>query len=121
MKFGFLLLILLLSLLLGFAQAGDVSCQVDLLQPKINAAVIIAEANKPAKLTVAEARLRLQKTQVADDTESAKKQNGQVQNSHKETAQATDEKETTKAAKKPSRLGGIFEILLPSKLRNPVK
>lgn len=147
MKFGFLVLILLSGLLLGigFAQAGDVSCQVDLLKPKINAAVILEEANKPAKLTVAEARLRLQKSQVTDDTEPAHKENGQVQNGqvhngqvhngqvhngqvhndHKETTQETaqtnDEKETAKAAKKPSRLGGIFDILLPSKLRNPVK
>ncbi len=132
MKFGFLLLILLSSLLLGigFAHAGDVSCQVDLLKPKINAAVIIEEANKPAKLTVAEAKLRLQKSQVADDTEQAHKKNrqaknGQAQNSqqktNQETAQTNDEKETTKAAKKTSSLGGIFKILLPSKLRNPVK
>jgi len=132
MKFGFLLLILYSSLLLGIslAQAGDVSCQVDLLKPKTNATVIIEEANKPAKLNVAEARLRLQKNQVTDATEAVQVQNGQVQNEQvqnnqqkttQKTALTNDEKETTKAAKKTSKRGGIFEILLPSKLRNPVK
>ena len=117
MKFGFLRLIILSSLLLGtgFAQAGDVSCQVDLLKPKINAAVIEEEASKPASLTVAEARLRLKQNQADDDAEQKQQQNGQ------ETAQNNDDKVATKATKKTSRLGGIFDILLPSKLRNPVK
>jgi len=94
-----------------------VSCQVDLLKPKINAAVIVEEANKPAKLTVTEARLRLQQSQVADERVAEETEQTQEQN-NKDTAPTNTEKVT---AKKTTRLGGIFDILLPSKLRNPVK
>lgn len=104
MKFG----IIVLSLLFGFAtaQANDVSCQVDMLTPKINATIIEEEADKPAEMTVAEARLRLQKK--SDEEE-------------RETAQTENENIPAEAAKKESRLGGLFDILLPSKLRNPAE
>lgn len=104
---------ILLLLLGGLAQAGDVSCQVDLLKPKMKAAVIEEEANKPATMTVAEARIRLQKSR---QTEQLAEQDDEEDN--KEPVQSED---TEVAAKKESRLGGIFDILLPSKLRNPVK
>ncbi len=117
MKSGFLLLILLTSLLLatGFARAGDVSCQVDLLKPKFNASVIAEEANKPAKLTVTETKLRLKQNLKKLDSED------QRENNNQETVQVENKKEADKSVKKSSRLGGIFDILLPSKLRNPVK
>lgn len=114
MKLSFWVLIFLSGLLLGtsFAQAGDVSCQVDLLKPKIKAAIIEEEMDKPAQLTVADARLRSQQKNQQDVAESKQQQNAQIPD---------NEENSEKSSKKPSRLGGIFEILLPSKLRNPVK
>lgn len=110
-------------LLLGssFARAGDVSCEVDSLKPKINAAMILDEASKPAEVTVAEARMRLQKSHEQKHTEQTQKQLVQQQN-QKEDEQETSQNNNDKvAAKKTSGMGGIFDILLPSKLRDSVK
>lgn len=117
MKFGFLQSAFTFSLLLGTAAAwaNDGSCQVDLLKPKFNAAVIEAESTKPAQLTVSETKLRLQQNQLQTDTQANNKQQAQ------ETVQTNDEKTQEKSTEKTSRLGGIFDILLPSQLRNPVK
>ncbi len=104
MKFGVIFLALLFGI--ASAQANDVSCQVDMLTPKINAAIIEEEADKPAKMTVAEARLRLQKNPEEEERETAQTENKNI---------------PAEAAKKESRLGGLFDILLPSKLRNPAK
>jgi ribosomal protein L12E/L44/L45/RPP1/RPP2 len=100
--------LLTLLLVLGSAQAGDVSCQVDVLKPKMNASIIKEEAEKPADLTVAEARLRLKNRQ----------QVSQQDNSMADQEQQTEKEEP---AKKESGLGSMFDILLPSKLRNPVQ
>lgn len=99
--------LLALLLVMGFAQAGDVSCQVDMLKPKMNAN-LIEENQKPGSITVAEARIRLQASQ-----EVAKNK----------TAMVEQEKQAEKEepAKKESGMGSMFNILLPSKLRNPVQ
>lgn len=96
-----------LLLVMGFAQAGDVSCEVDMLKPKMSAK-FIEEEQKPAAITVAEARIRLQARQ--DEPEE-------------ETVLVEQEKSTEEdePAKKESGLGSMFDILLPSKLRNPVQ
>lgn len=110
MKFA-VLIILLIVASLG-VHAGDVSCQSEIMKPKISAVHVMDEDQKPADLTVAEAKLRLKENnelQASDEEE-------QIQQD--ETAQVESKKVT---AKKQSRLGGIFDILLPSKLRNPVK
>ncbi len=112
MKIGIITIVLLL--LVGIAQAGDVSCQVDLLKPKMNAAVIVEEANKPATLTVAESRLRLQNRKLAETA-------GDPEQEDQEPEPQEDTEVAAKSAKKESRIGGIFDILLPAKLRNPVK
>ncbi len=113
MKVGiFTILLLLLG---GFAQAGDVSCQVDLLKPKINAVVIEEEINKPATMTVAEARLRLQNSRNTEQPDEQQEEGGE------ENDEPVQTEDTEVTAKKESRMGGIFDILLPSKLRNPVK
>ncbi len=95
---------------LGTAHASDVSCQVNVLKPKLSATTVQKEADKPAAMTVAEARLRLKK--------SAEQRN-------QETAQAEpqpEEKESTdEPVTKESGLGNMFDILLPSKLRNPAQ
>ncbi len=128
MKFGVLLFIMLSFQLFvsGFASAGDVSCQVDLLKPKINVALIQDEADKPASLTVSETKLRLQQhqanhnsstdTTIQESGEQSKDKNKQNQ----ETAQSPSDKVNNKATKKSSGSGGIFDILLPSKLRDSV-
>ncbi len=109
MKFAVFLLLLTL-IISGGAHANDVSCQSGLMKPNINPVLIMAEEDKPADLTVAEARLRLKENRtVAANEEEQEKQ---------EPVQANNEKANTK---KQSRLGGIFDILLPSKLRNPVR
>ncbi len=126
MKFGVLLFILLSFQILvsGFASAGDVSCQVDLLKPKVNAVLIQDEADKPASLTVADTKLRLQQHQSkhSNTSETAAKENDKQlkDNSNQETAQSTPDKVNNKTAKKSSGMGGIFDILLPSKLRDSV-
>ncbi|MCB1582489.1 MAG: hypothetical protein R3E90_04805 [Marinicella sp.] len=99
--------LLTLLLVMGFAQAGDVSCQVDMLKPKMNAN-FIEEDQKPATITVTEARIRLQARQ---------------ETPQKETALSEQDEQTEKEepAKKESGLGSMFDILLPSKLRNPVQ
>lgn len=112
MKVGFITLLLLL--VMGAVKAGDVSCQVDLLKPKIKAAVIIEETDKPATMAIAEGKLRLQNSRENKELEQ------QDQENH-DAALTEDSEVTEKTAKKESRLGGIFDILLPSKLRNPVK
>ncbi len=100
--------LLTLLLFMGFAQAGDVSCQVDMLKPKMNAK-FIEEDQKPGAITVAEARVRLQATQEEPKEETA----------------LVDQDEQTEneapAKKEQSGLGSMFDILLPSKLRNPVQ
>ena len=96
--------IILLHLLLGSVQASDTSCQVNVLKPKMSSALTIAEQSKPAELTIAEARIRL--NQDADEKPQ-------------ETAKVDEEKVET--AKKESGLGSMFDILLPSKLRNPAQ
>ncbi len=128
MKFVLLLLILVSCLLLGsgFAQAGDVSCQVNLLKPKLNPVIIQEEASKPAKLTVAETKIRLQKSQSQDDVQLSSKQHTQQQAQQQKeedqgTTQTNKEEVANKTAKKTSGLGGIFDILLPSNLRDSVK
>lgn len=121
MKPGFLHLSLLSSLIIsaGFAQAGDVSCQVDLLKPKFNASLIEDEAKKPAKMTVTETKHRLKQSLKKPGSENKSEQKSE--NKTQETAQVENKKVADKIVKKTSRLGGIFDILLPSKLRNPVK
>ncbi len=96
-----------LLLVMGFAQAGDVSCQVDMLKPKMNAA-LIEEDQKPASITVAEARIRLQSRK-----EETKQETVMVEQD--------EQAEKEEPAKKESGLGSMFDILLPSKLRNPVE
>lgn len=97
-------------LVLGSAQASDVSCQVNVLKPKLNTTVIKDESDKPAKITVAEARIRLMQS---------------VEERNQETAQVEtlpeDKEITDEPAKKESGLGNMFDILLPAKLRNPVQ
>lgn len=94
-------------LLLGAAQASDVSCQINILKPKMNATLIEEEQDKPAQITVAEARMRLQASN--DDAEE------------RDSSQSDDEELTTETAEKDSGLGSMFDILLPAKLRNPVQ
>ena len=96
-------------LLTGITQASVVSCQVDVLKPKMNAAALEENARQPAQLTVAEARLRLKK----DDEDEQDKQ--------QETAQNDNDELPAETAKKESGLGNMFDILIPSKLRNPVR
>ncbi len=105
-----LLFILLIVASFG-SNANDVSCQSEIMKPKLSASLILEEDQKPAELTVAEAKLRLKKIENTAETE-------EEQSEQDDTAQANTEKAT---AKKQSRLGGIFDILLPSKLRNPVR
>lgn len=107
------LVVLLISLTVFSigAHANDVSCQSEIMKPKLSASLLIEEDQKPAKLTVAEAKLRLK---AIDDSEEAEEE----QTQQDESAQVGSEKAVTK---KQSRLGGIFDILLPSKLRNPVR
>lgn len=115
----FLLILITIVTASGTAFAGDDSCQVNLLKPKINPSVIAEEDSQPAKLTVAEARLRLQQTrQDQQRTEEESQDTAQVDNAQVDGEEAPAEAEENK---KSSRLGGIFDILLPSKLRNPVK
>lgn len=101
--------LLALLLVMGFAQAGDVSCQVDVLKPKMNP-IIKDEAEKPADLTVAEARVRLKNRQKANQQETVLAKQEQKQQTEKD-----------EPAEKESGLGSMFDILLPSKLRNPVQ
>lgn len=123
MKFGLMVLALLSILLLGssLAQAGDEPCEVNLLQPKIKAAIISDEHHPSSQLTVAEVKSRLQQNQQKITTDSNSAENKQ------QVTQITDEekpdvtKDDDKPVKQPSRLGGIFDILLPATLRNPVK
>ena len=96
--------IIFLHLLLSSAQASDVSCQVNVLKPKMSAVMTVDEKSKPAEFTIAEARIRLKK----DSDEKPQ-----------ETAKVDEEKVET--AKKESGLGSMFDILLPSKLRNPAQ
>jgi hypothetical protein len=102
--------VILISLLLlaGLSHASDVSCQVDVLKPKMNATALQEEVSKPGEITVAEARLRLSK----EDKEEQQEQ---------ETAQTDNEELPAETAKKESGLGNMFDILIPAKLRNPVR
>ncbi len=97
-------------MVMGSAYASDVSCQVNILKPKLSAAVIQQEADKPAKLTVAEARLRLKKS--AEE---------RVQQTAQTEEQTEDKELPDEPVKRESGLGSMFDILLPSKLRNPVQ
>ncbi len=112
MKFGFILLFLatLSCISIGAAKAGDVSCQTDILKPKMQASMVLEEHDKPAKLTVAETQIRLRNHHKNSTQEAAQ-----------ETAQNNEQEAATESAKKSSPLGGLFDILLPSKLRNPAK
>jgi len=97
-------------LFLGTAHANDVSCQVNVLKPKLSATSIKAESDKPAKITVTEARLRL-----SQSTEKNKQETVQ-------TDSQTEEKDINdEPVEKESGLGNMFDILLPAKLRNPVQ
>ncbi|TDR20537.1 hypothetical protein [Marinicella litoralis] len=95
---------------LSSAQASDVSCQVNVLKPKLSATVIQQESEKPANITVAEARLRLKHS---------------AEQRVQETAQTEPAEEETELSEEPaekeSGLGSMFDILIPSKLRNPVQ
>lgn len=88
--------------------ANDVSCQSDLMKPKLNATMTLNESEKPAQLTVSDTQTRLKESRTKNTAESEKEN----------TISASEEKPT---AKKESSLGDIFDILLPAKLRNPVK
>jgi len=120
MKVGITITILLLAF--GMAKAGDESCQAELLKPKYKAPLIEEEENKPGALTVAEARIRLlQSRQVVADIEAAEANNDSGAVEEEQPTPEEDSEVANEAAKKESRLGGIFDILLQSKLRNPVK
>ncbi|MCX7552774.1 hypothetical protein OS175_02690 [Marinicella sp. S1101] len=106
MKTAFLLIILMFISLA--AVANDVSCQSDLMKPKLNNTMTLTEAEKPAQLTVSDTQKRLKENR-SKDIEKSKTEN---------TISATEEEPTVK---KESSLGNIFDILLPAKLRNPVK
>ena len=115
----FLLILITIVTASGTAFAGDDSCQVNLLKPKINASVIAEEDSQPARITVAEARLRLQHTRKDQQLiEEESQDTAQVDSSQVDSEESSADAEEDK---KTSRLGGIFDILLPSKLRNPVK
>lgn len=96
-------------LLTSFTHAGDVSCQVDVLKPKMNVAAFQVNAQQPALITVAEARIRLRQ----DDEGEQEKQ--------LEMAQTDNDELPAETAKEESGLGNMFDILIPSKLRNPVR
>lgn len=102
-------LIVIGFLLTGITHAGDVSCQVDVLKPKMNATALQDDVEQPAQMTVAEARLRLSHDEDETDEEQ------------QETAQTDNEDLPAETAKKESGLGNMFDILIPSKLRNPVR
>ncbi|WP_223787320.1 hypothetical protein [Marinicella meishanensis] len=119
MKVGLFITLLLLAF--GMAKAGDVSCQADLLKPKFKAPVIEEEDHKPGSLTLAEARLRLQQSRQEIAAIDAAKTSPQTPTEEEEPTPEEDSEVTNKSAKKESRMGGLFDILLPSKLRNPVK
>lgn len=112
MKIG--LIIITLFIIIGTASAGDVSCQTDLMKPKIKAAVIDIEVLEPTGFMLAEGRV---KSASSDEPLSQKNAPEEEQ----ETAQVNEDETNTEAEKKESRLGGLFEILLPSKLRNPAR
>lgn len=103
-----LLSLITIFLVVGISQASDVSCQVDVLKPKMNPTLIEEEAEKPATMTVAEARIRLKNTQ-------------EEQQANTTLAQTEDQPEEEEVTEKESGLGSMFDILLPSKLRNPVQ
>lgn len=115
MKVGVIFTLLFLAM--GLAHAGDVSCQADLLKPKFKAPLIEEEAHKAGSLTVAEARIRLQQSR----QEIAAVETPKVATDEPETTPEEDSEVTEESAKKESRVGGFFDILLPSKLRNPVR
>ncbi|MFC3192917.1 hypothetical protein ACFODZ_01560 [Marinicella sediminis] len=104
MKQAFIIIICLT--LAGISHAGDVSCQVDVLKPKMNATSLQDEVSKPAQITVAEARLRLQAEVEEEPPESSQSENDEI---------------PAETAKKESGLGNMFDILIPAKLRNPVR
>ena len=74
----------------------------------MNASALQEDAQQAAQLTVAEARLRL-------------KQDDEAAEEPQETAQTENEDLPAETAKKESGLGNMFDILIPSKLRNPVR
>ncbi len=123
MKVGFSILAFLL--VMGAAKAGDISCQVDLLKPKIKAAVIEEEVVKDSELTFAEARIRSQqvtkKAEPVIENTIAETEQQITKIEMEDSLQTEDSEVTTKSEKKESRRGGLFDILLPSKLRNPVR
>jgi hypothetical protein len=116
MKVGVIFMSLFLAN--GLAKAGDVSCQAELLKPKFKAPLIEEEEHKAGSLTVAEARIRLQQSR----QEIAAVESPKAAATEEPEVAAEEEPEVTdEAAKKESRVGGFFDILLPSKLRNPVR
>jgi|GEM_PF-1802286 len=125
MKFVLLLLFFVSCFLFGgnFAQAGDVSCQVDLLKPRVN----ISQYTQATEITTTETKVQIQQNQLKNDNQHAQVQSSQEQGEGEgegegETQTNTNSDNTTeKTVKKASRLDGIFDILLPSKLRNPVE
>jgi len=97
-------------IVLGSAKANDVSCEVNVLKPKLSATLVQQESEKSADMTVAEARLRLKK--------SKQERSQQVT----QTESASENKDMAeKPVKKQSGLGNMFDILLPSKLRDPAQ
>jgi len=100
--------LLILFVVVGTAHANDVSCQVDMLKPKLKASVIHDETDMPAGITVSDAIIRLKKQNKSESIEL-------------ESAQVENEETENEPVKKESGLGSMFDILLPSKLRNPVQ
>ena len=111
----------------NLAQAGDTSCQVDLLQPKVNVTQIQDQITRPNsnELAVADAKLDSQKKPVNKKDKNLQHAYSQIKKNTEHKDQRTISEPTNevadKTAKKNTKPGGFFDILLPSKLRNPVK
>ncbi|MGJ8662823.1 MAG: hypothetical protein ACSHWU_04185 [Marinicella sp.] len=109
------LIIITLFALIGTASAGDVSCQGELMKPKIKVVAIQELPMTLSNLPVAEGH-------VETGINHNKGLTSNVAGLEQETVLAEEEDEADdEVVKKESRLGGIFEILLPSKLRNPAR